>query len=105
MHGRAESSPLRKYLPSLYQRQPTGSQAACESAYRDVVKLVNALAIVEVPAGFDYTAVIDLLNAEIDHYKDILARKGKKSGSGGNGGGTDDQGGGGDDDNPEDIGD
>ena len=72
----------------------------CESAYRDVVKLVNALAIVEVPAGFNYDTVIDLMNAEIEHYRQILARKGSSSGSGsgsggsGSGSGSDDNGGG-----------
>lgn len=62
------------------------TRLACEAAYRDVVKLVNALAIVEVPAGFNYTTVIDLLNAEIEHYRQILARKGSSSGSGGGSG-------------------
>jgi len=54
----------------------------CEAAYRDVVKLINALAIVEIPAGYAYATIIDLLNAEIDHYRQILARKGSSSGSG-----------------------
>ena len=87
---------------------------SCEAAYRNVVKLINALAICEVPAGFNYTTVIDLMNAELEHYRQILARKGKGSGGGGDtptptptpspddggdddGGGGDDQGGGGDD--------
>jgi hypothetical protein len=74
------------------------TRLACESAYRDVVKLVNALAIVEVPAGYNYGTIIDLLNAEIEHYRQILARKG--GGSGG-GGGSDD---GGDDDGGDDEG-
>jgi len=34
---------------------------ACEAAYRDVVKLINALAIVEVPAGYNYVPEIDLI--------------------------------------------
>jgi len=65
----------------------------CEAAYRDVVKLINAMAICEVPAGYSFGTIIDLLNAEIEHYRQILARKG--GGSGG-GSGSDD---GGDDDN------
>ena len=64
---------------------PEGSRAACEAAYRNVVKLINALAICEVPAGFNYTTVIDLMNAEIEHYRQILARKGSGKGSGGGG--------------------
>ena len=53
-----------------------------EAAYRDVVKLLNAMAICEVPAGLDFNAPIDRLNAEIEHYRQILARKGVSSGSG-----------------------
>ena len=69
------------------------ARLACEAAYRNVVKLVNALSIVEVPAGFDYAPVIDRLNAEIEHYRQILARKGvttgtSSGGSSSNGGGT-----------------
>ena len=51
-----------------------------EAAYRDVVKLINAAAIMEVPAELDYSSAIDRLNAEIDHYKNILARKGSAAG-------------------------
>jgi hypothetical protein len=60
----------------------------CEAAYRNVVKLVNAMAICEVPAGFDFTTAFNLLNAEIEHYRQILARKGISTGSnsGGDGG-------------------
>ena len=58
------------------------TRLACEAAYRDVVKLVNAMAICEMPAGFNYTTIIDLLNAEIEHYRQILARKGSSSGGG-----------------------
>ena len=68
------------------------TRLACEAAYRDMVKLINALAIVEVPAGFNYTTIIDLLNAEIEHYRQILARKGSSgsgSGSGNGGSGSD----------------
>ena len=55
-----------------------------EAAYRDVVKLINAMAICEVPAGLDFNAPIDRLNAEIEHYKQIIARKGGGSGSSSN---------------------
>jgi hypothetical protein len=60
----------------------------CEAAYRNVVKLVNAMAICEVPAGFDFTTAFNLLNAEIEHFRQILARKGISTGSnsGGDGG-------------------
>ena len=81
---------------------------AAEAAYKNVVKLINAAAIMEIPAGLDYSAAIDLLNAEVEHYRQILARKGVSTGtnSGGDGGsdsdddggGSDDQGGGGGDD-------
>ena len=57
-----------------------------EAAYRNVVKAVNALAIAEVPEDFDYAPVIDRLNAEIDHYRQILARKGGGGSSLGGGG-------------------
>jgi hypothetical protein len=60
----------------------------CEAAYRNVVKLANAMAICEVPAGFDFTTAFNLLNAEIEHFRQILARKGISTGSnsGGDGG-------------------
>ncbi|MBQ7179923.1 MAG: hypothetical protein IJR87_01370 [Bacteroidaceae bacterium] len=67
-----------------------------EAAYRDVVKLLNAMAICEVPAGLDFNAPIDRLNAEIEHYRQILARKGGGSGSGsssGSGSGSGSEGG------------
>lgn len=51
-----------------------------EQAYRDVVKLINALAIVESPEGFRWDEAIGSLNAEIEHYKQILARKGSNGG-------------------------
>ena len=59
-----------------------------EAAYKDVVKLINALAIVEIPEGFDYNRPIDLLNAEIEHYRQILARKGISTGTPANNGGS-----------------
>ncbi|MCR5434387.1 MAG: hypothetical protein K6F20_08350 [Bacteroidaceae bacterium] len=59
-----------------------------EAAYRDVVKLLNAMAICEVPAGLDFNAPIDRLNAEIEHYRQILARKGGGSAAGGSGSGS-----------------
>ena len=52
-----------------------------EAAYRDLVKLINAAAIMEMPEGLDWNSPIDRLNAEIDHYKNILARKGSSSSS------------------------
>jgi hypothetical protein len=61
----------------------------CEAAYRNVVKLVNAMAICEVPAGFDFTTAFNLLNAEIEHFRQILARKGISTGSNSGGDGTD----------------
>ena len=51
-----------------------------EAAYRDLVKLINAAAIMEMPEGLDWNSPIDRLNAEIDHYKNIIARKGSTSG-------------------------
>ena len=54
---------------------------ACEAAFRNVVKLINAMAICEVPAGYSFGTIIDLLNAEIEHYRQILARKGVSTGS------------------------
>ena len=52
-----------------------------EAAYKNVVKLINAAAIMEMPEGLDWNSPIDRLNAEIDHYKNILARKGSSSSS------------------------
>ena len=52
-----------------------------ELAYKNVVKLINAMAICEIPSGFDFTAPINLLNAEIEHYRQILARKGVSTGT------------------------
>lgn len=62
------------------------TRLTCEAAYRNVVKLINALSIVEYPADMDYNTPIDLLNAEIEHYRLILARKGVITGSSGNSG-------------------
>ena len=45
------------------------------------MKLINALAIVEVPDTIDYYGIVSNLNSEIDHYKQILARKGSSSSS------------------------
>ena len=50
-----------------------------EAAYKDLVKLINAAAIMEVPEGVDYDYSIMQQNAEIEHYKLILARKGGKA--------------------------
>ena len=62
-----------------------------EAAYKNVVKLLNAAAIMEQPADLDYNPVIDRLNAEVEHYRQILARKGMSTGtnSGGDGGSSD----------------
>ena len=56
-----------------------------EAALQDLTKLLNALAIVEYPAGVDYDEPIDLLNAEVEHYRRILAQKGISTGSGSSG--------------------
>ena len=64
-------------------------QLLCEAAYRNVVKLANAMSICEVPAGFDFTTAFNLLNAEIEHFRQILARKGISTGSNSGGDGTD----------------
>ena len=70
---------------------------ACEAAYRDLLKLINAMAICEVPAGYNFVTIIDLLNAEVEHYRQILARKGYSTGGDSQGGGSSDEGGGSDD--------
>ena len=72
---------------------------ACEAAYRDVVKLINAMAICEVPAGYSFGSIIDLLNAEIEHYRQILARKGGSSSGSGSGSNNNNGGSGSGDDN------
>lgn len=74
----------------------------CEAAYKNVVKLANAMAICELPAGYAFGTIIDLVNAEIDHYRQILARKGISTGtnSGGDGSGGSDGGSGGGGDTP-----
>ena len=70
-----------------------------EAAYKNVVKLLNAAAIMEIPADLDYSIVIDRLNAEVEHYRQILARKGVSTGTnsgsdGSNSDGSDNDGGG-----------
>ena len=50
-----------------------------EAAYKDLVKLINAMAIMEMPEGFYWDDIMNSLNAEIDHYKQILARKGSSA--------------------------
>ena len=52
-----------------------------EAAYKNVVKLINAAAIMEMPEGLDWNSPIDRLNAEVEHYRQILARKGSSSSS------------------------
>ena len=51
-----------------------------EAAYKNVVRLINAAAIMEMPEGLDWNSPIDRLNAEVEHYRQILARKGSTSG-------------------------
>ena len=75
-------------------------QLLCEAAYRNVVKLANAMSICEVPAGFDFTTAFNLLNAEIEHFRQILARKGISTGSNSGGDGTDTGAGTGSNENP-----
>lgn len=52
-----------------------------EAAYKNLVKLINAAAIMEMPEGLDWNSPIDRLNAEVEHYRQILARKGSSSSS------------------------
>lgn len=61
------------------------SRKASDEAYRMLVKMVNALAMVEGEA--DYAAFIDYVNTEIVHYKrEVLGQKATGAGtSGGNG--------------------
>lgn len=53
-----------------------------EAAYHDLAKALNALAIMETPDTVDYDTLIAQLNAEIDHYKHILAHKGATASGG-----------------------
>lgn len=65
------------------------SRKASDEAYRALVKMVNALALVEGEA--DYAAFIDYVNTEITHYKrEVLGQKApaaSTSGGGSEGGG------------------
>ena len=75
------------------------ARATVEQALRNLVRIANVVSIYEGDGGLDL--FIDTMNAEVEHFKDILARKGKSSG--GNtpkpdDGSDDDQGGGGSDD-------
>ena len=54
-------------------------RALTEAAYRNVVRLLNAMSICEVPEGLDLSTPIDRLNAEVEHYRLILARGGSAS--------------------------
>ncbi|MEY8687733.1 DUF6261 family protein [Bacteroides sp. AN502(2024)] len=57
------------------------SRKASDEAYRALVKMVNALALVEGEA--DYAAFIDYVNAEITHYKrEVLGQRTTTGGSG-----------------------
>ena len=60
-----------------------------EAAYKNVVKLINAAAIMELPEGLDWNSAIDRLNAEVEHYRQILARKGTTTGTNTGGDGSD----------------
>ena len=62
-----------------------------EKALRNLIRATNVVSIYEGDGGLD--SFIDTMNAEIEHFKDILARKGYSSGSSsstnsGNGGTT-----------------
>ncbi len=55
------------------------ARSASDTAYRNLMKMVNALALVEGVAG--YEAFIDYVNTEIVHYKrEVLNQKASKSG-------------------------
>jgi hypothetical protein len=56
------------------------TRLAAEAAYRDLVKLTNAAAIMEAGEQVDYDRIMARLNAEIEHYRQILARKGSSGG-------------------------
>lgn len=69
------------------------SRKASDDAYRMLVKMVNALAMVEGEA--DYAAFIDYVNTEIVHFKrEVLGQKTSKPETGGDGTGGGDGGGG-----------
>ncbi len=76
------------------------SRQASDTAYRALVKMVNALALVE--GETDYTPFIDYVNTEIVHYKrEVLGQKAAPAHTSGNTpgeGGTPDTGGDGDED-------
>ena len=50
-----------------------------EKALRNLIRATNVVSIYEGDGGLD--TFIDTMNAEIEHFKDILARKGYSSGS------------------------
>ena len=52
------------------------ARKASDKAYRDLVKMVNALALIEGDA--DYAAFIDYVNTEIEHYKQEVLTRAKK---------------------------
>lgn len=50
------------------------ARLACDNSYRDLVKMVNALAL--VLGGADNASFIDYVNTEIVHYKrEVLKQK------------------------------
>ena len=55
-----------------------------ERRLRDLIRATNVVSIYEGDGGLD--SFIDTINAEVEHYKDILARKGVSSGSSSNSG-------------------
>lgn len=61
-----------------------------EKRLRDLIRATNVVSIYEGDGGLDQ--FIDTMNAEVEHFKDILARKGVSSGGSGGGGGSDDGG-------------
>ena len=56
------------------------ARATVEKALRDLIRATNVVSIYEGDGGLDQ--FIDTVNAEIEHYRQILARKGGSSGSG-----------------------
>ena len=55
------------------------ARTAVEKALRDLIRATNVVSIYEGDGGLDQ--FIDTVNAEIEHYRQILARKGGGSGS------------------------
>ena len=62
------------------------ARAEVEKRLRDLIRATNVVSIYEGDGGLD--TFIDTMNAEIEHFKDILARKGVSTGSSSNSGTT-----------------